>query len=204
MTSASDRRNPTVPIGSVIVHSLKSGGPRSASALAQCLRVRKADVLRACRALAAAGQIHRLGKRWALRPPVRCAGLNQAGRRCARVASYGSSAFCIHHELDAGVPPPEPAPRAPERSIADHPASTNARGLVASPVSPEEPAPTRPPDAAPELFVGGRRVTEAEVIDALSMLGDEEVQAYREGRLLKTKAYRIAYDRLRTLAEWGR
>ena len=55
-------------------------------------------------------------------------------------------------------------------------------------------------DAEPELFVRGRRVTEADVIDALTMLGDEEVQAYHEGRLPKAEAYRIAHHRLRTLA----
>ena len=91
---------------------------------------------------------------------------------------------------------------APERALAENTPSRNARGVVASPVPPREQAPARPPasDAAPELFVSGRRVTEADVIDALSMLGDEEVQAYREGRLPKAEAYRIAHHRLRTLA----
>ena len=78
----------------------------------------------------------------------------------------------------------------------------NAKAVVASPVPPREPEPARPPvsDAEPELFVRGRRVTEADVIEALSMLGDEEVQAYHEGRLPKAEAYRIAHHRLRTLA----
>ncbi len=68
MTSPSDRVDPTVPIGSAIVDTLKAAGPRSASALARRLTLRKANVLVACRAVAAAGQIRRLGKRWALRP----------------------------------------------------------------------------------------------------------------------------------------
>ena len=78
----------------------------------------------------------------------------------------------------------------------------NATAVVASPVPPREPEPARPPtsDAAPALFVRGRRVTEADVIDALSMLGDEEVQAYHEGRRPKAEAYRIAHHRLRRLA----
>ena len=46
----------------------------------------------------------------------------------------------------------------------------------------------------------GHRVTEADVIEALSMLGDEQVQAYREGRLPKAEAYRIAHHRLRAIA----
>lgn len=201
MTSPSDRVDSTVPIGAVIVKTLKVAGPQSASAVARRLKLRKADVLVACRALAASGQIHRLGNRWAPRPPVRCAGLNEAGRRCARVAAYGS-AFCAHHEPDADAPPPRPEPLAPERSIAERTQSMNAKAVVASPVPPREPEPDRPPasDATPELFVRGRRVTEADVIEALSMLGDEEVQAYHEGRLPKAKAYRIAQDRLRTLA----
>jgi DNA-binding Lrp family transcriptional regulator len=57
MTRQSDRREPAVPIGSAIVETLKVAGPRSASALARRLRLRKADVLAACRALVAAGQI---------------------------------------------------------------------------------------------------------------------------------------------------
>jgi len=82
--------------------------------------------------------------------------------------------------------------------------SRNTRGVVASPVPPREQAPADPPasDPAPELFVRGRRVTEADVIDALSMLGDEQVHAYREGHLSKAEAYRIAQHRLRTLARW--
>jgi hypothetical protein len=46
-------------------------------------------------------------------------------------------------------------------------------------------------------------VTEADVIEALSMLGDEEVEAYRQSRLPKAEAYRIAHHRLRTLARMG-
>ena len=201
MTRASDDGDPTVPIGSAIVETLKVAGPQSASALTRRLQLRKADVLVACRALAAASQIRRLGKRWALRPPVRCAGLNQAGRRCARLAANGS-AFCAQHEPDANAPPPRPEPLAAERSIAKHTPSMKARGVVASSTPPREEAPARPEasDAAPELFVSGRRVTEADVIEALSMLGDEQVQAYREGRLSKAKAYGIARDRLRTIA----
>lgn len=201
MTSPSDGVDSTVPIGSVIVKTLKVAGPQSASAVARRLKLRKADVLVACRALAAAGQIHRMGNRWAPRPPVRCAGLNEAGRRCARVAAYGS-AFCTHHEPDAVALPPRLEPLAPQRSTAERTPSMNAKAVVASPVPPREPEPARPSelDAEPELFVHGRRVTEADVIEALSMLGDEQVQAYHEGRLPKAEAYRIAHYRLRTLA----
>jgi hypothetical protein len=200
MTSPSDRMDPTVPIGSGIIKALKVA-PQSASALARRLKLRKADVLVACRALAAAGQIHRLGNRWALRPPVRCAGSNEAGRRCARMAAYGS-AFCTHHEPDAVALPPRLEPLAPQRSIAENTPFMNAKAVVASPVPPRELEPARPPasDAEPELFVRSRRVTEADVIEALSMLGDEQVQAYYEGRLPKAEAYRIAHHRLRTLA----
>ena len=203
MTSPSIRVDPAVPIGSGIAKALKAAGPQSASALARRLKLRKADVLVACRVLASAGQIHRLGNRWALRPPVRCAGLNEAGRRCARMAAYGS-AFCTHHEPDAVALPPRLEPLAPQRSIAEHTPSMNAKAVVASPVPPQ-PEPARPPasDAEPELFVRGRRVTEADVIEALSMLGDEEVQAYHEGLLPKAEAYRIAHHRLRTLARMG-
>ena len=75
----------------------------------------------------------------------------------------------------------------------------HATAVVASPV-PARDLPVLRADAEPELFVRGRRVTEADVIDALSMLGDEQVQAYHEGRLPKAEAYRIAHQRLRTLA----
>ena len=53
----------------------------------------------------------------------------------------------------------------------------------------------------PEVYVWGPRVTEADVLDdALSDLGDETVRAFREGRLSKEQAYRIARNRLRTIA----
>jgi hypothetical protein len=73
--------------------------------------------------------------------------------------------------------------------------------MVASPVPPaERSVAPQVSEAVPELFVSGHRVTETDVIEALSMLGDEEVQAYREGRRPKAEAYHIAYRRLRTLA----
>jgi hypothetical protein len=201
MTLASNDGDPTVPIGSAIVEALKVAGPRSASELARRLQLRKADVLGACRALAAASQIRRLGQRWALRLPVRCAGLNKAGSRCARTAAAGST-FCAHHEPDAHAPLPRPKPLAAKPSTAEPIAPITTNAVVPSPTPPRQEAPALPeaPNATPELFVGGRRVTEADVIDALSMLGDEDVQAYREGRLPKEKAYRIAQDRLRTIA----
>ena len=74
---------------------------------ARRLQLRKADDLAACRALAAGGQIRRLGKRWTPRPPVRCAGLTGAGKRCARVAAYGRTC-CTPHE-------PEADPASPRR-----------------------------------------------------------------------------------------
>src|SRR5712691_4055720 len=115
MTRPVNRVDPTVPIGSGVVTTLKAAGPQSASALARRLQLRKADVLVACRVLAAAGQIRRLGKRWALRPPVRCEGLNKAGRQCARAAAYGS-AFCTLHQPNANAPRPGPEPHAPEQT----------------------------------------------------------------------------------------
>ena len=63
MTSASDGGDPTVPIGSAIIQTLKLAGPQSATALARRLQLRKANVLTACHTLAAARQIRRLGKR---------------------------------------------------------------------------------------------------------------------------------------------
>jgi hypothetical protein len=64
----------------------------------------------------------------------------------------------------------------------------------------DAPAHRETPNTAPEFFVSGRRVTEADVIEALSMLGDEDVQAYRDGRFPKERAYRIVRNRLRTIA----
>lgn len=190
-----------VPIGSAIVDALKVAGPRSASALARHLGLRKADVLVACRTLAAASQIRRLGKRWVLRLPARCAGVNKAGSQCARMAAPGN-AFCAHHEPDPRTPLPPPKPPAAKPLIVEPTTLPQAPATVASPTLRHEQAPAAPEplDEAPELFVRGHRVTEADVIDALAMLGDEEVQAYREGRLPKAKAYDIARDRLRTIA----
>jgi hypothetical protein len=199
MTHASNDADPTVPIGSAIVEDLKVAGPQSASALARRLQLRKADVLVACRALAAASQIRRLGKRWAVRLPVRCAGLNKAGRQCARAAASGG-AFCALHEPDTRTPLPRPKPLAAEASIAEPAAPTESVMRPRSPPREEEPALPEASNVAPELFVGGHRVTEADVIEALSMLGDEELQAYRDGRLPKAKAYRIARNRVRTIA----
>lgn len=200
MTRPLNRADPTVPIGSAIVAALKAAGPQSANTLARRLKLRKANVLVVCRALAAADQIRRMGNRWALRPPVRCAGINEAGTRCARVAASGR-AFCHHHD-PKDAPQPRPEPVVADRTILPPTAPTNVSAVVASPLPPLEPAPASSPasDAAPELFVNGRRVTEADVIEALSMLGDEEVQTYREGRRPKSEAYRIAYRRLRSLA----
>jgi hypothetical protein len=206
MTSLQDRCDSTVPIGSTIIQALKAGGPQSGSDLARRQQLRKANVLVACRALAAVGQICRMGQRWALRPPVRCAGMNNAGRRCGRAAAYGS-AVCVHHEPDADVPPVivgiRPASTAtqvpPLAALPSAAESVNSSRAVTSLAPPAEcPLAPQTSEAVPELFVNGRRVTEPDVIEALSMLGDEEVQAYREGRLPKREAYRIAYHRLRT------
>lgn len=201
MTRASDHGEPTVPIGSAIVETLHVAGPQSATALARRLQLRKADVLVACRALAAACQIRRLGKRWALRPAARCAGLNKAGGRCARVAATGRS-FCAQHEPDLHASPPRSEDVVPERAIPEGTPPMTARD-VASPTPPREEAPAcaEASDAAPELFVEGHRVTEADVIEALSMLGDERVQAYREGRLPKAEAYGLARNRLRAIGQ---
>src|SRR5712692_9652675 len=89
MTSPSDRVDPTVPIGSAIVDTLKAAGPRSATALARRLTLRKANVLVACRAVAAAGQIRRLGKRWALRPVPGPSGISMRSPNGWRSAKDG-------------------------------------------------------------------------------------------------------------------
>jgi hypothetical protein len=154
----------------------------------------------ACRTLAASSQIRRRGKRWALRLPVRCAGLNKAGSPCARIAAPGSS-FCAHHEPRADTPRPRPRALAAKPAIVEPTTRRKAAGAVASPTPPSAVASAHPdaPDDVPELFVRGHRVTEADVIDALSGLGDEEVQAFRDGRLPAAKAYRIAQNWLRTM-----
>jgi hypothetical protein len=55
-------------------------------------------------------------------------------------------------------------------------------------------------NATSELYVKGHRVAEADVTEALSMLGDEQVQACRDGRLPRAEAYRIERNRYRTIA----
>jgi hypothetical protein len=202
MTAASDDGDPSVPIGSAIVSALKVAGPRSASELARRLQLRKADVLLACRALAAKNQIRRLGKRWILRAAGRCAGLTKAGSRCARAAAPGS-AFCVLHEPEILKSLPTSKPLSAVPSIVEPTVPTQPTDLMPSSTLgrdqwPASPAVTEP---VPELYVRGRRVTEADVMRALSMLGDEMVEAYRNGRLSKTDAYRIARNRLRTIAQ---
>jgi hypothetical protein len=191
--------DPAVPVPA-IVEALKVAGPRSATALARRLQLRKADVLVACRALATASHIRRLGKRWALRVPVRCAGFNKAGTQCGRIAAPGS-AFCTHHEPRAHAPLPQAKAVGNKPAIAEPRAPRTAADGIASPTPPSAVASAHPdaPNDAPELFVRGHRVTEADVIDALSGLGDEEVQAFRDGRLPAAKAYRIAQNWLRTV-----
>jgi hypothetical protein len=199
MTDGSNDRDPTVPIGSAIIEELRLAGPQSASALARRLQLRKTDVLVACRALATASHIRRLGKRWALSVPVRCAGLNKAGTQCGRVAAPGS-AFCTHHEPRAHAPLPRAKAVGNTPAIAERRARRAADG-IASPPPQSAVASTHPdaPNDVPALFVRGHRVTEADVIDALSGLGDEEVQAFRDGRLPAAKAYRIAQNWLRAV-----
>ena len=68
----------------------------------------------------------------------------------------------------------------------------------AAPAPKPEPAPT----AEPELFVYGHRVTEADVLAALRMLGDDALADYAAERLSKATAYEIARDRERQRREW--
>ena len=78
-----------------------------------------------------------------------------------------------------------------ERSVESAPA---ALAVAPEPVEPE---------AEPELCAcpgRRRRVTEADVLEALSMLGDHKVNDFLTGRLSKAAAYAIAKDRLQQLA----
>ena len=208
MTSSSKPSDPAVPIGSEIVRALKLAGPLSANALARRLKLRKATVLAACGALAAVDHIRRLGKRWTLRPSLRCAGLTTAGKQCRRNSTIGTT-FCAQHQAAENAVQPVPHIVAP---FVPKPFAANARvaaelqppdsGAVNVQVQSRDQTPTpQEPEFDPDRWraPSGRRITEADVIQALSMLGDEEVQAYREGRLAKTKAYAIARHRLRMI-----
>ena len=68
--------------------------------------------------------------------------------------------------------------------------------------APKLAAPKPEPESAPELFVYGHRVTEADVLEALRMLGDDAPADYAAGRLSKATAYEIARDRERQRREW--
>ena len=63
---------------------------------------------------------------------------------------------------------------------------------------------TVPAEPEPEVYACGRRVTEADVFEALGMLGDETVADYRAGRLSKAHAYDIARRWLREFAQLRR
>jgi hypothetical protein len=71
----------------------------------------------------------------------------------------------------------------------------------------EAPGPEAPPEAPPERpappgeSAYGRRVTEADVTEALAALGDETLSAYRAGDLSILEAYRLAQSRMKTSAE---
>lgn len=58
-----------------------------------------------------------------------------------------------------------------------------------------------PVEETPEVYVGRQRVTERDVVEALTALGDEVVADYRAGRMTKREAYAIARNRLKQLRE---
>jgi hypothetical protein len=71
------------------------------------------------------------------------------------------------------------------------------------PVAKAAPAPKlAAPKPEPELFVYGHRITEADVLEALRMLGDDALADYAAGRWAKATAYEIARDRERQRREW--
>lgn len=64
------------------------------------------------------------------------------------------------------------------------------------------PAPQVKP--TPEVYAYGQRVTEYDVMQALTALGDEVLAGYRAGRMTKREAYGIARLRLKQLKELRR
>jgi hypothetical protein len=64
------------------------------------------------------------------------------------------------------------------------------------------PKPEAAPEPEPELFVYGHRITEANVLEALRMRGDDALADYAAGRWSKATAYEIARDRERQRREW--
>lgn len=62
----------------------------------------------------------------------------------------------------------------------------------------------RVPEAAPELYAYGHRVTEADVEAAMRNEGDEVLAAYRAGRIPRWDAYERAQCRMRQLLEFDR
>lgn len=71
-------------------------------------------------------------------------------------------------------------------------------------VGPGRAEPKPKPQPEPEVYAYGQRVTELDVLDALTSLGDEAVADYREGRTSKSQAYEIARLRLRQMRQIGR
>ena len=132
--------------------------------------------------------------------------------------AVSGSAFCTAHQPDAHAPLAGPLSHAPEETgwvaplalkppVLTPPTNADAPPARATeavaPAGPREPAPACQEEAfVPEDWraPNGRLLTDADAIEALRMFGDEEVQAFLEGRMPKAAAYRIARDRLRTFA----
>ena len=58
-----------------------------------------------------------------------------------------------------------------------------------------------PEESEPEVYAYGRRITERDVIDALKVLGDDALAAYKAGHMTKANAYEMARHRLRQTTE---
>jgi hypothetical protein len=56
--------------------------------------------------------------------------------------------------------------------------------------------------AAPELYIYGVRVREADVIESLKDLGDQALADYRSGKLSRQEAYRAAAQWVRSGMEF--
>lgn len=123
-------------------------------------------------------------------------------RRDGRLVITGIRRLSKRKQAELRVALASQAPSLDAHPGDEAPGATPSEGSAPRRVPPREPVRPAPEETKLECFVrpDGRRVTEADVIEALSMLGDEQVEAYREGRLPKVEAYRIARDRLRPLA----
>jgi hypothetical protein len=103
---------------------------------------------------------------------------------------------------DAPALPPTPVMDDGLDAMLDAEEKRDACDTKSPPVAKAAPAPKPEPEPEPELFVYGHRVTEADVLEALRMLGDDALADYAAGRWSKATAYEIARDRERQRREW--